>query len=259
MDVTLQKRDRQNADPAQSVLCKKLPVSYREYKLVLLTALAIFGQRNNLVPWPNTASNPRVRRYSKMMTTKQTNLRRTSSGENYFYTTVKSPLGALLLIAHASALTGLYFTARNPKRGDRWTLDARHPVLALAAVQVQEYFAGKRHTFSVPLRPLGTPFQENIWSEIARIPYGEILSYSTLAKRAGAPRAIRAAGTATGQNPISIIIPCHRVMGKNGGLCGFAGGLELKRRLLALESPVPFPSAALTLFHAAAKSGHEKS
>src|SRR3954471_10619069 len=163
------------------------------------------------------------------MRTKQTNLRRTGSGENYFYTTVQSPLGELLLVAHASALTGLYFTAPLPKPDDRWILDARHPVLGVAAVQLQEYFAGKRYTFSIALQPLGTPFQENIWREIARIPYGETLSYSTLAKRAGAPRAIRAAGTATGQNPISIIIPCHRVMGKDGSLCGFAGGLERKR------------------------------
>ena len=95
---------------------------------------------------------------------------------------------------------------------------------------------GKGKSFSVPLRLSGTDFQKRVWREIALIPYGETLSYSELAKRAGAPHAVRAAGRSTGRNPVSIIIPCHRVVGKNGNMCGFAGGLEKKRHLLELES-----------------------
>jgi methylated-DNA-[protein]-cysteine S-methyltransferase len=155
------------------------------------------------------------------------------------YAIIKSPIGDLMLVADDSALTGVYFAGCDhiPAASKRWTLNARHPVLRQAAKQLQEYFTGKRRSFSLPLRPAGTDFQENVWREIARIPYGETLSYSDLAKRAGAPEAIRAAGTTTGRNPVSIIIPCHRVVGKNGALCGFAGGLERKRHLLGLENP----------------------
>src|ERR1051325_2484980 len=113
----------------------------------------------------------------------------------------------------------------------------RRPVLREAAKQLREYFAGKRKSFSLPLRLAGTDFQRRVWGEIARIPYGETVSYSALAQRAGAPLAVRAAGTSTGRNPAAIVVPCHRVMGKNGDLCGFGGGLERKRYLLKLENP----------------------
>jgi methylated-DNA-[protein]-cysteine S-methyltransferase len=106
----------------------------------------------------------------------------------------------------------------------------------VAAKQLEGYFARKRQRFSVPLRLVGTDFQQAVWRQIARIPYGETITYGDLAERAGAPRAIRAAGANTGRNPISIIIPCHRVVAKNGGMCGFAGGLETKRGLLDLEA-----------------------
>jgi methylated-DNA-[protein]-cysteine S-methyltransferase len=154
-----------------------------------------------------------------------------------YYSVVKSPIDDLMLVADASALTGLYFVGCNhiPAACDRWTLNAQHPVLQQAAKQLREYFAGKKRGFSVPLHLAGTDFQERVWREIARIPYGETISYSDLAERAGAPQAIRAAGTNTGRNPLSIIIPCHRVLRKNGGMCGFAGGLERKRYLLELE------------------------
>ena len=160
------------------------------------------------------------------------------NGTNY-YSIIRSPVGALMLAADASALTGLYFVGCDhiPGAIKRWTRDARHPVLREAARQLREYFAGRRKSFSLPLRLAGTDFQRRVWGEIARIPYGETVSYSTLARRAGAPLAVRAAGTSTGRNPVAIVIPCHRVMGKNGGLCGFAGGLERKRRLLELENP----------------------
>ena len=156
---------------------------------------------------------------------------------NYYYSIVKSPINDLMLVADDSALTGLYFAGREhiPAASKQWKLNARHPVLKQAAKQLQEYFAGKRTEFSVLLRLAGTDFQQRVWREISLIPYGETISYSDLAKRAGAPQAIRAAGTNTGRNPVSIIIPCHRVVGKNGTMRGFAGGLEKKRRLLELE------------------------
>jgi methylated-DNA-[protein]-cysteine S-methyltransferase len=156
-----------------------------------------------------------------------------------YYSIIKSPIGDLLLAADAAALTGLYFAGRDhiPVTSSRWTLNAKHPVLQQAARQLREYFAGKRESFSLPLRLTGTDFQQKIWREIAMIPYGETISYSDLAKRAGASRAIRAAGTSTGRNPMSIIIPCHRVVGKNGSMRGFAGGLDKKKFLLELESP----------------------
>ena len=154
------------------------------------------------------------------------------------YSIIKSPIDDLMLVADASALTGVYFFGGDhiPAASNRWALNPQHPILRQAAKQLREYFAGKRESFSLPLRLAGTDFQRKVWREIALIPYGKTASYSDLAKRAGAPQAIRAAGTSTGRNPVSIIIPCHRVMGKNGGLCGFAGGLERKRYLLELEN-----------------------
>ena len=166
------------------------------------------------------------------------------------YSVIKSPVGDLLLAADDSALTGVYFAGCDhvPGESKQWTHDPRHPVLQSATKQLAEYFAGKRTAFSVPLRLSGTNFQKKVWQEIARIPYGKTVSYSDLAQRAGAPEAVRAAGTATGRNPLSIIIPCHRVIGKNGSLCGFAGGLERKRYLHKLEGlslkPVPAPPRA---------------
>src|SRR6266567_888874 len=163
----------------------------------------------------------------------------TTTGDNMnYYSIIKSPIDNLMLVADDSALTGLYFVSGDhiPAVSNRWTLNAQHPVLQQAAGQLSEYFAGERTEFSLPLRLAGTDFQQRVWREIALIPYGEIINYTELAKRAGAPQAIRAAGTATGRNPVSIIVPCHRVVGKNGGMCGFAGGLERKRGLLDLEN-----------------------
>ncbi len=156
-----------------------------------------------------------------------------------YYSIIKSPVNDLMLVADDSALTGLYFAGCDhiPAASQQWTLNARHPVLKQAAKQLQEYFAGKRKNFSLPLRLTGTDFQQKVWRQIALIPFGETVSYADLAGRAGAPLAIRAAGTATGRNPLSIVIPCHRVMGKNGSLCGFAGGLAKKQQLLELEKP----------------------
>jgi methylated-DNA-[protein]-cysteine S-methyltransferase len=116
-----------------------------------------------------------------------------------------------------------------------WQLDRRHPVLKRAKKELAQYFAGRRKRFSVALDPRGTPFQRAVWKQIARVRFGETLSYGELARRAGHPGSARAAGAATGRNPIGIIVPCHRIVGSNGSLTGYAGGLARKRGLLALE------------------------
>ncbi|HEX4349848.1 MAG TPA: methylated-DNA--[protein]-cysteine S-methyltransferase [Verrucomicrobiae bacterium] len=160
------------------------------------------------------------------------------------YTILKTDLlGDLLLVASPGELTGVYFHGRKhaPAPQEDWKLDPRHPVLKQAVAELQEYFAGERKTFYVPLHFGGTDFQHEIWRQIALIPFGETITYTELAERAGAPDAVRAAGTATGQNPLSIIVPCHRVVGKNGKLTGFAGGLDRKKGLLEIEmSPKHF-------------------
>ena len=155
--------------------------------------------------------------------------------------TMQSPIGELLLVADESAFTGVYYAGRKhiPAIHKNWKTDWKNPILKEAVAQLKDYFAGKRDEFDLPLRMTGTGFQEKVWKEIARIPFGETLTYSELARRVGSPTAIRAAGASTGRNPMSIIVPCHRVVGKNGSLTGFAGGLERKRHLLKLENALP--------------------
>jgi len=153
------------------------------------------------------------------------------------YNTIKTPMGDLMLVANTSELIGLYFAGCDhiPAELKQWKRDARHPILRQANVQLQEYFTGKRTEFSLPLHVTGTDFQERVWWQIALIPYGKTISYADLAYKAGKPKAVRAAGANTGRNPLSIVIPCHRVIGKNGGITGYAGGLDKKRYLLELE------------------------
>lgn len=156
-----------------------------------------------------------------------------------YYTILKTKhLGDLLLVTSAKHLTGIYFMGCDhvPASRDGWELNPAHPVLKQTVKELQEYFAGKRTSFSIPLQPEGTEFQQEIWRQIARIPFGETTTYSELARRAGAPDAVRAAGTATGSNPLAIVIPCHRIMGKDGALRGFAGGLDRKKYLLGVEA-----------------------
>lgn len=160
---------------------------------------------------------------------------------NHYSTHKTRLLGDLLLTADATHLTGLYFLdcehappVENAPVKD-WLLNPQHTVFQQAREQLEEYFRGERTAFSIPVRWHGTDFQQSVWREIARIPHGQTITYSELARRAGKPDAIRAAGTATGRNPIGIIIPCHRVVGKNGSFGGYAGGLERKRRLLDLD------------------------
>jgi methylated-DNA-[protein]-cysteine S-methyltransferase len=158
------------------------------------------------------------------------------------YTYLKTQtLGDLLLVATETHLTGIYFPnhKHGPELPDDWKLDAKHPILRRAGKELLEYLAGKRTTFNVPFSFEGTEFQTEVWKQIARIPFGETITYSELAHRAGASEAIRAAGTATGRNPLSIIVPCHRIVGKNGGLGGYAGGLDRKKSLLKIEAGKP--------------------
>ena len=154
------------------------------------------------------------------------------------YAEITSPWGPLLLLTDGVRLTGLYFSGglHAPRVAPGWRADADGAVVAAVARELVEYADGRRREFDIPLAMDGTPFQLAVWDAIRAIPYGETISYATLAERAGNRSAVRAAGAATGRNPISIIVPCHRVVGRDGGLTGFAGGLDRKRALLALES-----------------------
>ncbi len=155
----------------------------------------------------------------------------------------ETPMGPAYATADdAGAITGVYFegAAHAPAIAAGWhETDAREAPFRECARQLGEFFSGTRRAFDLPLAPRGTPFQQRVWQEIARIPYGETVSYSTLAERAGAPGAARAAGAATGRNPLTIVVPCHRVVGGRGALTGYAGGLDRKHRLLTLEGALP--------------------
>lgn len=155
----------------------------------------------------------------------------------YAYKTMDSPVGELRLVASEKGLAGILWENDNPKRV-RLTpqiLDHENPFLVETERQLKEYFAGKRRSFDLPLDFNGTAFQKEVWTALIRIPYGETKSYGQIAKELNRPKAMRAVGAANGKNPISIIAPCHRVIGVSGGLTGFAGGLKVKADLLDLE------------------------
>ena len=154
-----------------------------------------------------------------------------------YYDTYDSPIGGMLLAATEAGLAGVYFDRQkhHPGKGRDWERDPANPHLKRAKAQLAEYFAGKRKKFDVALDPAGTDYQKAIWKAIYGVPFGQTISYGELARRAGFPEGARAAGAATGRNPIGIIVPCHRIMGANGSLTGYAGGLNKKRALLALE------------------------
>jgi methylated-DNA-[protein]-cysteine S-methyltransferase len=143
---------------------------------------------------------------------------------------IDSPVGPLGLEAEGEALSRLVLRARAKSARQRPA-----GILAETARQLDAYFSGQLRTFDLPLAPLGTPFQCEVWRALQDIKYGETWSYTDLARRVGRPAAVRAVGAANGQNPIPIVIPCHRVIGRNGKLVGFGGGLEMKRALLAIE------------------------
>jgi methylated-DNA-[protein]-cysteine S-methyltransferase len=155
----------------------------------------------------------------------------------YHYKTMASPVGRLTLIATEKGLAAVLWENDNPHRVPLTPLveDKKHPVLQETERQLNEYFAGKRNTFSVKLDPQGTEFQNKVWEALLTIPFGETRSYGQIARQVGNAKAMRAVGAANGKNPISIIVPCHRVIGASGKLTGFAGGLEVKERLLSLE------------------------
>ena len=151
--------------------------------------------------------------------------------------TLPSPVGLLTLVASAKGLVAVLWPDDRPGRVPMAAPHAAadHPTLTAAAAQLSEYFAGERRGFDLPLDFRGAAFQQRVWAELLTIPYGETRSYGELARALGNPGASRAVGAANGRNPISIIAPCHRVIGANGALTGFAGGIEAKRWLLAHE------------------------
>ncbi len=159
---------------------------------------------------------------------------------NTYYTTMDSPIGQLLLTSNGTALTGLFMNIHkyDPTIEKGWVESDSTPPLAETRCQLTEYFAGERTTFDLPLAPEGTEFQQRVWQELTRISYGETLSYGEIATRIGNPNASRAVGLANGRNPISIIVPCHRVIGANGKLVGYGGGLSNKETLLNHEAMV---------------------
>lgn len=150
---------------------------------------------------------------------------------------MKSPVGELTLVASDKGLVAVLWENDDPKRVRLGALKEvkRHPVLVETSKQLGEYFAGKRKKFSVKLDFRGTEFQRKVWAALVSIPFGETRSYAQIAEQVGSPKAVRAVGAANGRNPISIIAPCHRVIGSNGKLTGFAGGLEVKAFLLGME------------------------
>lgn len=161
-------------------------------------------------------------------------------------TTCRSPLGAITLAATPQGLAGVWFDGQqhlppallNPSA--TWPADTSHPVLRLASQQLAEYFAGQRQHFDLPLDLSGgTDFQQAVWHALLTIAPGQTQSYGQVSQHIGRPTAVRAVGAAIGRNPVSIIVPCHRVLGANGSLTGYAGGLPRKTHLLTLEGALP--------------------
>ena len=165
-------------------------------------------------------------------------MKMTKEKPRYSYKTVKTPVGKLKLVTTDRGLAAILWENDDPKRVPVSPLEEapEHPVLLETERQLNEYFAGKRKTFSLKFDPTGTEFQKEVWQALATIPFGETRSYGEIAKQIRKPKAVRAVGAANGKNPISIIVPCHRVIGANGKLTGFAGGLETKAFLLELEA-----------------------
>jgi len=159
---------------------------------------------------------------------------------------IATPLGPMIAVAADDSLVAVDFADAKyaPAIDPAWREDGAWPPLRACAAQLAEYFAGERGRFDLPLAPRGTPFQQRVWREIAKVPYGETITYAQLARSAGAPGSARAAGAATGRNPLAIVIPCHRVVATGGSLTGYAGGLARKEFLLALEGATVAARAA---------------
>jgi methylated-DNA-[protein]-cysteine S-methyltransferase len=146
-----------------------------------------------------------------------------------FYSYFKSPIGLVQIGGTASEVTSLDFVERRREKTES------HPLIDRAARQIAEYFAGKRQVFDLPISYQGTDFQERVWGQLLKVPYGETASYQDIARGVGNPLAVRAVGAANGKNPISLIVPCHRIIGSNGTLVGYGGGLWRKEWLLKHE------------------------
>lgn len=155
-----------------------------------------------------------------------------------YYTRMDSPIESLLLASDGESLTSLFMLTQRhgPFFSETWIRDDNAKPFTEARKQLEAYFAGELTEFDLPLNPCGTEFQKQVWQELKTIPYGVTISYGELAKRVGNPNSSRAVGAANGRNPISIIVPCHRVIGSNGKLTGYGGGMERKEWLLAHES-----------------------
>jgi len=160
--------------------------------------------------------------------------------QQHVYTRMNSPVGTLTLAATDDGLAAILWEHDRAERVRLHLVAEKndHPVLVEAARQLREYFAGQRTQFTLKLDTSGTAFQRSVWNALLTIPFGETRSYAQVATQIGNPRAVRAVGAANGRNPVSIIAPCHRVIGSSGALTGFAGGLEVKARLLAFERDV---------------------
>jgi methylated-DNA-[protein]-cysteine S-methyltransferase len=160
------------------------------------------------------------------------------SDMSYVYRMLESPIGTLRLIASDRGIAAVLWAHEDaiPQRYGTVAQAPEHPVLNQAQQELEEYFAGSRQQFTVPLDLGGTEFQSAVWNALRTIPFGQTRSYGDIAGQIGREKAVRAVGTANGRNPIPILVPCHRVIGADGTLTGFAGGLEVKARLLALES-----------------------
>ncbi|MGV8083222.1 MAG: methylated-DNA--[protein]-cysteine S-methyltransferase [Coriobacteriia bacterium] len=151
----------------------------------------------------------------------------------YIYDT---PIGPVAIADNGAAITHIYFPgAKTGTRGPKGAEERETELTKRAAEQLREYFVGTRREFDLPLAPEGTPFQQDCWRALQEIPYGETCSYGEIAHRIGRPKASRAVGMGNNRNPIAIVIPCHRVIGSNGSLTGYAGGLDVKQQLLVLE------------------------
>jgi methylated-DNA-[protein]-cysteine S-methyltransferase len=155
-----------------------------------------------------------------------------------FYKEIESPVGKLKLVASANALVAVLWEHEQPNRVklNPAMLAPQQPILLEAERQLAEYFSGERIQFDLPLEPCGSEFQKRVWQALREIPFGQTRSYLDLAKAVGSSKAARAVGAANGKNPLSIVVPCHRVVGADGSLTGFAGGLDTKAALLALEA-----------------------
>ena len=151
------------------------------------------------------------------------------------YTRFMSSIGEITIQANTLGLLGVWFEKHTTQPKDLGRYCQNDPILSKAIKQLEEYFSGDRREFELPISAVGTEFQQQVWKALTTIPYGETWSYQDLANAIGNPKAVRAVGLANGKNPVSVIVPCHRVIGKNGKLTGYAGGVERKAKLLKLE------------------------